>query len=234
MIMRESTSVTDFGSPEVIPGCVQDPSCEQALVAAAQAGIQGAMDELLVRHRGILLGVARRFVKTPEDAEDLVQDAMLKAIRNIGKFRKESRFGTWLIAIVRNAAVSMKRKERTACWVSIDGVHEGGSYLSAWEIPDSRLSSEQESIRKQMLRLLRTAIVNQSQKHRLVLSTCVFDERPIKAAAATAGITIGSVKSHLYRARRNLSETFARHGYTTVRRRNARNGSKKPRPMREL
>jgi len=218
MIAKESTNVSDHCSGEVSSVCNLDQSSEQALIAAAQAGIRGAMDELLLRHRGTMLGVARRFVKTSDDAEDLVQDAMLRAVKNIGSFRKESRFGTWLVAIVKNSALSMKRKERTACWVSIDGVQQADSGPSLREIPDSRLSPEEESIRKELLHLLGAAIANQPKKHQLVLSMCVLDKRPIGAVAATVGLTSGSVKSHLFRARRSLSETFARQGYTKVRR----------------
>lgn len=212
MITNEPTSINDPCS--VSPVCAQDPSSEEALVVAAQAGIRGAMGELLVRHRGTLLCIARRFVNTRDDAEDLVQDAMLRAIMNIGRFRRECRFGTWLIAIAKNSAVSMKRKDRTARCVTSEGEQQKGCCLSLWDIPDFHRNPEQESIHVEMLNLLRAAIANQSRSQQLVLSTCLFDERSIGASATKLGLTIGSVKSHLFRARRNLSETFASKGYT--------------------
>jgi len=185
---------------------------EEILIHAAQAGMPGAMDELLVRHRGALYGAARRFTDNHEDAEDLVQDAMLRAFVNIQRFRGEARFGTWLIAIVTNAALSMKRKKRPMCWISIDDTrqeHYGGP---GWDIPDSRFSPEQEIIRKEFLSVLKKAISAQSQMHQTMLRTCVFNEQPIGEAAPALGLTVSSAKSHLFRARRGLFESIAKRG----------------------
>ncbi len=101
-----------------------DHSGGQALVAAAQAGITGAMDEWLARHKTLMYRPARRFTRSHEDAEDLVQDAMLRAFVNVRRFRKESQVGTWLIAIVNNAALSMMRRGMNSYFVSLDRRHE--------------------------------------------------------------------------------------------------------------
>ena len=120
MTTNESTTNNEYRLGKDGHKSVQDASIEQALIAAAQAGISDAMDELLVRHRRCLYRAARRFTQTHEEAEDLVQDAMLRAFVNVGKFRHESHFATWLIAIVNNAGLSMKRKGKGVYWLSLD------------------------------------------------------------------------------------------------------------------
>jgi RNA polymerase sigma-70 factor (ECF subfamily) len=185
---------------------------EEILIHAAQAGMPGAMDELLVRHRGALYGAARRFTDNHEDAEDLVQDAMLRAFINIQRFRGEARFGTWLTAIVNNAALSMKRKKKTACWISIDDTGKELYGSPRWDLPDSHLSPEQEIIWEELLSILKTAISAQSPEYQIVVQACMFNEQSIREAAPALGLTIGSAKSRLFRARRGLLESFVKRG----------------------
>ena len=196
-------------------------SGEQALVAAAQGGLTDAMNELLVRHQAALYRAARRFTRNHEDAEDLVQDAMFRAFVNVRRFRKECSFGTWLTAIVNNAARSMKRKGKNTQFSSLDSRHEEAAGLSRWDIPDVRRNPEEETMRRELLILLHTILLRQSRTHQMILERCVFDEARIAEAAATLGLTIGSAKSSLYRARRRVSDSFERRGL--VKRRDLQN-----------
>ena len=193
------------------PSCREEiqGSSERALVMAAQAGTPGAIDEILARHKGAMFRAARRFTKNQEDAEDLVQDAMLRAFVNIRRFRKESRIGTWLVAIVNNAALSLKRRAKLAFWLSIDDREKG---LEGWDFPDTTRNPEQEVIRQERLQILSEGISRQRERHQLVLQACVFDEQPTREAARLLGLTAGSTKSHLYRARRVLAASLNKRG----------------------
>jgi RNA polymerase sigma-70 factor, ECF subfamily len=197
---------------------LHDASSEQALIAAAQAGISDAMDELLVRHRRSVYRAARRFTKSHEDAEDLVQDAMLRAFVNVGKFRHESHFATWLIAIVNNAGISMKRKGKGVSWLSLDSRKNELGRMSNWDIPDGRLNPEQEIVRQELLAILQTVLLRQSRTHQTILEQCVFNEARIGEVASSLRLTIGSAKSSLYRARRRVVDSFPKRGI--VKRRN--------------
>jgi RNA polymerase sigma-70 factor (ECF subfamily) len=194
---------------------------EQTLVAAAQAGRTDAMNELLVRHKTALYRAARRFTRSHEDAEDLVQDAMLRAFVNVRKFRKECHFATWLTAIVNNAALSMKRKEKNTYFVSLDSRHAEPAGPSRWDIPDVRRNAEEETIQQDLLASLHAVLLRQSRTHQMILERCVFNEVRIADAAISLGLTIGSAKSSLYRARRRVSESFERRGL--VKRHNLQN-----------
>lgn len=86
---------------------------DEELVIAAQNGESYAFDELLARHQKMLGCVARRYTANADEARDLVQETMLRAFRNIARFRRESRFVTWLHSIVINTALSNKGEKNT-------------------------------------------------------------------------------------------------------------------------
>ena len=188
-------------------------SGEQDLVAAAQGGMTDAMSELLSRHKTALYRAARRFTGSHEDAEDLVQDAMVRAFVNVRSFRNECHFATWLIAIVNNAALSMKRRGKNICFVSLDTRRDKEAGPSRWDVPDVRRSPEEEIMQQELLALLHRELLRQSRTHQIILERCVFDEARIADAASSLGVTIGSAKSSLYRARRRVSDSFERRGF---------------------
>ena len=212
MITNQATVTAKAGQSDYARTSLYDRSGEQGLVAAAQAGMTEAMDELLLRHRTALYRAARRFTRTHEDAEDLVQDAMLRAFVNVRTFRKESHFATWLIAIVNNAALSMKRKGKNTYFVSLDSRHEEPAGPSRWDIPDVRRNPEEDTMQRELLAFLQTVLLRQSPTHKIILERCVFDDARVADAASSLGLTIGSAKSSLYRARRRVSESFERRG----------------------
>jgi RNA polymerase sigma-70 factor (ECF subfamily) len=218
MITNQATFTGKTGQSDYARTSLYDRSGERALVAAAQAGVTEAMDQLLLRHRTALYRAARRFTRSHEDAEDLVQDAMLRAFVNVRRFRQESQFATWLMAIVNNAARSMKRKGRNTFFVSLDTTHEEPAGLNRWDIPDVRHNPEEEAAQRELLAFLRAVLLRQSPTHQIVLERCVFDEVRIADTASSLGLTIGSAKSSLYRAQRKVSDSFERRGL--IKRRN--------------
>ena len=218
MMTNQATFTGNSGQSNHARAVTHDRTGEQALVAAAQAGIPQAMDELLLRHRSALYHAARRFTRSHEDAEDLVQDAMLRAFVNVRRFRNECHFATWLIAIVNNAALSIKRKGKNTYSISLDSKREEPAGLNRWDFPDVRRNPEEEVTQRELLAFLRSVVLRQSPTHQMVLERCVFDEVRIADTASSLGLTIGSAKSSLYRARRKVSDSFERRGL--IKRRN--------------
>jgi RNA polymerase sigma-70 factor (ECF subfamily) len=212
MTTTNQVSIDESRQKQAALKSLHDQSTERDLVAAAQAGVHDAMHELLVRHRTALYRAARRFTRCHEDAEDLVQEAMLRAFVNVSKFRNESHFGTWLIAIVNNAAISMKRKGRNVYFFSIDNNNEVRSAPSTWDIPDDCATPEQELMQQELVTILQTVLVRQSPTHQAVLQQCIFNEARIGDAASVLGVTISSAKSSLHRAKRRIFDSFERRG----------------------
>ncbi len=190
---------------------------DEELIVAAQGGISSALEELLTRHRLTVYRTARRFVECAEDADDLVQETMLRAFLSIGEFRSEARFSTWLVAIAINAALSSKRKSKHFHWLYLDEIQESGDRKQARVVPDNRPNPEQECLRQEFRVLLRRAISRQHRKYRFILQACDFDESSVEEAARLMGITRAAAKSRLFRARRRLSSDLRIYGATHTR-----------------
>lgn len=181
---------------------------EEDLIAAAQRGVPSALEELLSMHRSTVYRAVYHFTGDVHDAEDLVQETMLRAVTNIGRFRKEARFSTWLVAIAVNAAISIKRREKHVHWVFLDEPMYGDDGMPlARDVPDHRLNPEQAYLDKERCTLLRRAISKQHRKFRMILRWCDLYEVPVSVVARTLGITCAAAKSRLFHARRKLSAT---------------------------
>lgn len=190
---------------------------DEELIVAAQGGTTAAWEELLTRHRAMVYRTARRYVMTAEDAEDLVQETMLRAFLGIETFRSEARFSSWLVAIVINAALSNKRKSKHFHWLYLDEIQESEDRKEARVVPDSRPNPEQKYLRRELRILLHRAVSRQHRKYRLILQACDLDESSIEEAARIMGITRAAAKSRLFRARRRLSSDLRIYGATHAR-----------------
>src|SRR4249919_2820953 len=95
-------------------------SDELALVQAAKKGDVSAFEELVKRYDRNVFRIAQHITQNREDAEDVVQDAFLKAYEKLNQFQGNSKFYTWLVRIAVNESLMRLRKRRTGKMVSID------------------------------------------------------------------------------------------------------------------
>src|SRR5246127_239778 len=95
-------------------------SDELALVQAAKGGDVGAFEELVKRYDRNVFRIAQHITQNREDAEDVVQDAFLKAYGNLEQFQGQSKFYTWLVRIAVNEALMKLRRRRPERMVSLD------------------------------------------------------------------------------------------------------------------
>src|SRR5260221_10402980 len=93
---------------------------ELALVHAAKAGDLGAFEQLVKRYDRNVFRIAQHITQNREDAEDVVQDAFLKAYQNLQNFQENSKFYTWLVRIAVNEALMLLRRRRPERMVSLD------------------------------------------------------------------------------------------------------------------
>jgi RNA polymerase sigma-70 factor, ECF subfamily len=196
--------------------CTAGDYSDDELVAAAQDGKSCAMEELLQRHRPTVYRAVRRFANTPEEADDLAQETMMRAFLNIGRFRREARFSSWLVAIAINASLSLKRKTSSIHWLYLDEpkAYEDGEM--SFVLPDHRPTPEQEYIRRELRSLLRHEVSKQHPKYRTILRTCDLNDRSIDEAAHELGISRTAAKSRLHRARKMLTSTFRKHVHSPL------------------
>src|SRR5216684_4095126 len=184
---------------------------EAGLLARVRDGEHEAFYELVRPYeRGIYLA-ALSIVNTCADAEEVVQEAILKAFKAIGRFRVEAKFSTWIIQIAINEARMKLRKNRRHLYESLDQPSRGdeeGDYIprdfADWrEIPSEALENTR------LREALTKALASLSPKYRQVLVLRDIEHLNIAETAKVIGISEAAVKTRLLRARLQMRDALA-------------------------
>ena len=183
---------------------------EREMIGRVLAGEKDLFYELIQPYeRGLFLAAAS-ILGNDADAEDAAQEAILKAYRNLARFRQESKFSTWLIQISINEAKMKLRKDRRHLYESIDagqGTKEGDyipTDFADWrEIPSEAL--EQSELRK----ALDSALKSLAEKYRTVLVLRDVQQMSIAETAKALGISEENVKTRTSRARLQMRDRLA-------------------------
>jgi RNA polymerase sigma-70 factor (ECF subfamily) len=156
------------------------------------------------RYRPQLLRLAARVTNRHEDAEDIVQLALLKAFRNLYMFRGESQMKTWLTAIVRNAALEYVRNQRERAFVPISCVPLRDGVRDELELPDLSLNPEERYEHKERHEIFSAAINCMKRVNRRVFKMCILEEFSHLHAATLLDVPLSTVKSRIFRGKREL------------------------------
>lgn len=180
---------------------------ETALVAEARAGNTDAFVTLLNQYDRHIYRLAFNITANREDAEDVLQEAFLKACTHLGEFRGESRFYTWLVRIATNEALIKLRKRHSATWLSLDEPMETDDRsLMPREIEDWGDNPEQNYAKTELQAILNENIENLEPQFRTVFLLRDVEEFSTEETAAMLGLSVPAVKSRLLRARLKLRE----------------------------
>lgn len=182
-----------------------DGDGEAALVAAARNGVASAFETLVSRYERRIYRLAWNITQNDEDAEDVSQDAFLKAFQHLATFQGNSRFYTWLVRITVNQAL-MKLRKRRRREVSLDDPVETEDSLMPREIEDWGPSPETRFGQVQLGRYLAAATAELSIGLRVVFQLRDVEELSIEQTSEVLGISKAAVKSRLLRARLKLRE----------------------------
>lgn len=180
----------------------QPDAFEARLVGRFREGDGRALETLFDLYSDRALGLAVRLTETREDAEEVTQEAFLRAFRQARQWRGESReaFGPWLLAIVRNLAADKRRQLRLPS-LSL-------SSSEAEQLTYGR-DVHEETIRRNERLLLLDALDALPEEWRVVLTLCDLEEVPHAEAAQVMDRSVAATKSLLYRARRALRDRLA-------------------------
>ncbi len=193
------------------PRILQQKDPQAALIERAQAGDQDALEALFSNLSPALYQTALRLVGTPEEAEDVLQEGMLSAYRNLRRFEGRSQFSTWLTRIVINAALMRLRSRRSRPAVSLDQrLAEDDEMTFADQFPDSAPSPEQVVARRELEDLLRRNLRTLSPVLRSAFILREMEGFSTEEAADELGISQGTLKARLHRAKRQLSRLIGR------------------------
>jgi RNA polymerase sigma-70 factor (ECF subfamily) len=178
---------------------------EPVLVAAAQAGDISAFETLVSRYERKIFRLAQNITQNREDAEDVMQEAFLKAYEHLSGFQGNSRFYTWLVRIAVNQAL-MKLRKRRPNQVSIDEEVNTGEDLIPREIEDWGPSPEDRYKQTEMSDILSSSIADLDPPFRIVFQLRDIEELSTEETAEALGLSVPAVKSRLLRARLKLRQ----------------------------
>ena len=180
---------------------------EAALVAQARIGNGGAFATLVNQYDRNIYRLALNITHNRDDAEDVLQEAFLKAYTHLDRFQGNSRFYTWLVRITVNEALMKLRKRRGNRTVSLDEpVSTGDTQFMPQEIEDWRDGPQQRYARTEMQAILNEAIHSLEPQFRIVVVLRAMEELSTKETAELLGLSVPAVKARLLRGRLKLRE----------------------------
>jgi RNA polymerase sigma-70 factor (ECF subfamily) len=184
---------------------------ESQLIRKATRGDAGALEQLFARHNRALYQTALRVVGNPEDAEDVLQEGLLAAFRNLRRFEGRSQFSTWLTRIVINAALMRLRSQRARPATSLDDDSRGGDELPLAErFADAGPSPEQAYEEVELREILDENLGQLSPLLRTAFMLREVEGLSTGEAARTLGVSENTLKARLWRARQQLTEKLTR------------------------
>ncbi len=184
-------------------------ACEPALIAQVQRGQNELFYALVRPYERRVYAAALAILRSESDAEDVAQEAMLKALAHIGQFRAEARFSTWLIQITVNEALMRRRRERTAMMEAIDDRRDDEGEYAPRDFADWREIPSEALERKEVRQKLAEALASLDRKYREVFVLRDMEQLNIQETAEALGISVASVKTRLLRARLMLRDLLA-------------------------
>jgi RNA polymerase sigma-70 factor (ECF subfamily) len=187
------------------PGSFREAD-DDTLLARLRAGEDAAFAELVRREGGRMLAVAKRILRSEEEAHDALQDAFLAVFRHLPEFAGEARLSTWLHRIAINAALmrlrSRKRRREDPIEPLLPQFDADGHFrapASVWrDDPETSLGSREAAS------LVRACIDRLPESHRTVLLLRDIEGLDTAETAAALGLGIDAVKMRLHRARQAL------------------------------
>jgi RNA polymerase sigma-70 factor (ECF subfamily) len=163
--------------------------------ARVLAGEVDAFAGIVERWQGPLVNLAFRFCRDRSRAEDLAQEAFLKAFRSLASFRGESAFSTWLIALAVNVYRSGLRRS-------------GPPLIALDELAEERIPTAVgvDLVQEDLASAVRGAVAGLPGRYRDALVLFYFEERNVEEAAAVLNVPQGTLKARLHRGRKLLAE----------------------------
>ena len=184
----------------------EPPSDELVLVRAAKAGDIQAFEALVKRYDRNVFRIAQHITQNREDAEDVVQEAFLKAYGNLTQFQEQSKFYTWLVRIAVNEALMKLRRRRPERMVSLDEDVKTEDDSMPREVADWSPNPEQQYNQAELRDILGKTIQGLPAGFRTVFVLRDVEGLSTEETAEALALSVPAVKSRLLRARLQLRE----------------------------
>jgi RNA polymerase sigma-70 factor, ECF subfamily len=181
---------------------------DEQLVDACLGGEVAAFDILVDRWQRKIRGAVYRVVRSEEEAQDIVQEAFLKAFRGLNSFKREARFSSWLYQIAINLSRDRLRRRKTRNWVSLDDLDEASPTGSPRAQADGERWVEVLEVQERVASAV--AALPEEQREAVILKE--YQGLTFPEIAEIQGVPISTVKTRLYRGLSVLRERLVRQG----------------------
>ena len=177
---------------------------EGKLIERAARGDGAAFSELMQAHEKRMYAVAFRLCGNHEDAQDCLQDAMIRVYKAISSFKGQSSFATWLYRITTNACLDELRRRKTRQSTSLDGLLDTG-----WSPTDDLDTPERHALMSEKRREIEWAIAQLPEDMRAAVVLRDIQGFSYDEIAHMLGANVGTVKSRISRGRERLREKLS-------------------------
>lgn len=213
MKLRESSCILRFSRCSVLVQPARVSSSEQKseawLISQVKSGNSRLFHKLIEPYERTLFALAQAILKNGADAEEAVQETLLKAYQNLGQLRGEERFKSWLLRIVVNEARMKRRRERRYLLEPLEGPTSDDSEYTPRQFADWRELPSNFVAIGELRSAVQEVIKSLPQKYREVYILSDNQHLAMGEIAEVLGISVAAVKSRLHRARLQLQEKLA-------------------------
>ena len=184
---------------------------ERAVIERVLLGEREAFEALVLANQRKVYHLCLRMTGRPEDAEDLAQESFIRAYQNLESFKGESGFGPWLYRLASNVCIDHLRREKRREKGSLTYLDESGTAQEI-EVPDERFAPETAIERREVQEQVRHGLNILTPEHRNILVLREINGLCYEEIASVLGLSAGTVKSRISRARLALSKILLHEG----------------------
>lgn len=184
---------------------------EKRLIKKVKKGDQQAFAELVDRYKNGVFAICFRMVGNTQEAEDLSQEAFIRAYNHIDQYDHERKFSTWLFRIATNLSIDFLRRRKTS--VSLDAVVPGTEGLSLNTIlPDNGELPDEQMVRRENEEMVQSEIKKLPEKYRSAVVLKYIEDLSLKEISDIMDIPVGTVKTRIHRGREMLRKNMTAGG----------------------
>ena len=199
---------------------------DDTLVIAAQSGCESAFGELCLRNAGQVFRSISRVTRDHADAEDALQDSLVRAFVHIRQFNRMSSFSSWLTRIGINSALMILRRKRRTRETALCPLDSDENVRQLLEVADPAANPEEDCLFNDSRRIMDYAIRRLPLQLRVVAELRLVRNLSMQEISAILNISVPATKSRLVRAKRRIAGTLQRHAEPRNARKHIRNKAK--------
>jgi RNA polymerase sigma-W factor len=178
---------------------------DHRLINAARNGDQKAFEALLNKYRNLVYHVMIKMVGNTQEAEDLTQEAFIKAFNALATFNEEFAFSTWLMKIATNNCIDFLRKKKLKVFSINEPIQYKDEELQ-YEIPDHEPTVDRKMLSEERSKFIDDAIQSLPYRYRHVILLRHKEEKSYEEIAEILDLPLGTVKARIFRAREMLNK----------------------------